>query len=60
MHTNVQSVMPLCGDAKVILSQLNEALGSTNFNSGKANTTEWTTAITTKSEKNAQVSLQLA
>jgi len=34
MHTNVQSVMPLCGDAKVILAQLNEALVTSNFSSG--------------------------
>lgn len=26
MHTNVQSVIPLCGDAKTILSQLNDEI----------------------------------
>jgi len=29
MHTNVQSVVPLCGDAKTILTQMNEA--TSNF-----------------------------
>lgn len=52
--------MPLCGDAKVILTQLNDALASQTFSKGQADTREWTSAIKEKSKKNEQVSLQLA
>ena len=60
MNTNVKSVLPLCGDAKVILEQLNQELKSKPFSQGQANISRWTGAIRSKSEKNAQVSLQLA
>jgi len=52
--------MPLCGDAKTILNQLNEALIGQNFQQGQADTREWTGAIKAKSQKNEQVSLELA
>lgn len=62
MNTNVVSTVPLCGDAKMILSQLNQEMQAnpSAFQSGKADTTAWNTAIKTKSDKNAKVSLDLA
>ena len=60
MNTNVKSVLPLCGDAKVILTQLNEAIAAKPFSQGQADTSEWTSAIRAKSVKNAEVSRQLA
>ena len=59
MNTNVTSEIPLCGDAKVILGQLNEALATSGFAAGKADTSEWKRAIKAKSDKNAKVSEEL-
>lgn len=60
MHTNKQSVVPLCGDAKAILGQLNQAVSEGSFSQGKADTSEWVSTIKAKSDKNAQVSQELA
>lgn len=61
MHTNVKSVIPLCGDAKVILGQLNQALAtSINFSAGQADISQWKSTIKAKSDKNAKVSEELA
>ena len=61
MNTNVVSTVPLCGDAKVVLSQLVETLGDgAQFKSGRADTSDWLASIKSKSDKNAKVSQELA
>ena len=60
MHTNVNSVVPLCGDAKVILTQLNESVKKSNFDSGRADTSAWLSTIQEKSRKNELASQQQA
>ena len=62
MHTNVQSVVPLCGDAKVILTQISDALGpdGSSFTENRADTRDWVSAIKAKSLKNEQASIELA
>ena len=57
MNTNVKSALALCGDAKVILEQLNQEIRSKPFSQGQADIKQWTGAIRAKSEKNAQDSL---
>ena len=47
MNTNVTSSVPLCGDAKTILTQLNQALktGGAAFQEGRADTSAWLSSI---------------
>ena len=55
-HTNVKSVLPLCGDAKTILGQIGGAVKEELC----SDSSEWWKQIRVKSEKNREGSLALA